>query len=316
MVAEHRILAVVSHGHLVQEVVGALVRHNDLHEHLRVHRVLALLGILFVREEGLGTVDDLRAFNEEDLLAIAFLEAQVITREGHTVVEEREVIDVHVLVVIPFHGLEGIDESCVRMSEVTEVSTDVRAYNSHVVLGLEALTKGNVVVKNRADRAEAEEKLAVIGSEVERLGIHLDFKLVVCATEVASEVIVFGNDFELCLDVSLPESELSAHVLEGTFEFGVRDVAACASAEHGDFERFHVRTACRSIDIFFGFFVRNLVDGPRVSFFAKREEERIGRIASAEHGNLELLQVGIQVCDNLFKRSIFVQEDEEFHKAL
>ena len=316
MVAEHRVLTVVSHGHLVQEVVGTLVRYNDLHEHLRVHRVLALLGILFVREEGLGTVDDLRAFNEKHLLAIAFLEAQVITRKGHTVVEEREVIDVHVLVVIPFHGLEGIDKSGVRMSEVTEVSTDVRTYNSHVVLGLEALTKGNVVVKNRADRAEAEEKLAVIRCEVERFGIHLDFKLVVCTAEVAGKVIVFGNDFELCLDIGFPERELSTHVLEGTFEFGVRDVAACAGAEHSNFERFHVRTACRSINIFFSFFVRNLVDGPRVSLFAKREEERICRIACAEHRNLELFQVGIQVSNDLFERSIFVQEDEKFHEAL
>ena len=173
-----------------------------------------------------------------------------------------------------------------------------------------------MVVKNRADRAEAEEKLAVIRCEVERFGIHLDFKFVVRTAEIAGQVVVFGNDFEFRLHVGLPEHELSAHVLERAFEFGVRDVAARASAEHRDFQSFHVRTACRRVVIFFGFIFRNLVDGPRVGFFAKRKEERVRRIAGAEHGYLELLQVRIQMGNHLFEWGVLIQEDEEFHKPL
>ena len=230
MVAEHRVLAVVGHGHLVQEVVGTGVRHHDLHEHLRVHRLLALLGVLFVGEQGLGTVNNLRAFNIEHLLAVAFLEAQVITRQGHTVVQEREIVHVHVLVVVAFHRLEGIDQSRVRVSEVAEVSTDVAGNDSHVVLRLEALTQVHVVIKNRTDGAETEEKFAMIASQVQRIGIHHNFELVVGAAEIASQVIVFSDNFKLGLHVVLPDQELATHILERTLQFGVGDVAASSVA--------------------------------------------------------------------------------------
>ena len=317
MVAEHRVLAVVGHGHLVQEVVGTGVRHHDLYEHLRVHRLLALLGILFIGEQGLGTVNNLRAFNIEHLLSVAFLEAQVIARQGHAVVQEREVVHVHVLVVVAFHRLEGIDQGRVRVSKVTEVSTDVAGDDSHVVLRLEALTQVHVVIKNRTDGAETEEEFAMIAREVERIGIHHNFKLVVGAAEVAGQVVVFGDNFELGLHVVLPNQELTTHILKRAFQFGVGDVAACTGTEHRNLERFHVGAACRGIGIFIAIFVvTNLIDSPRISLFAERHEERVRRIARTEHGNLQLLKVGIQVSDDLFERSVFIEEDEEFHKAL
>ncbi len=230
--------------------------------------------------------------------------------------QEREVVNIHVLVVVTFHGLEGIDEGRVRVREITEVGTDVARDNGHVVLCLEALAEGYVVIKNGTDGAETEEEFAMIAREVERFGFHHNFKLVVSAAKVAGKVVVLGDNLELGLHLVLPDTELAAHILEGAFQFAIGEVAACLGAEHRNLEGFHVRAACRGVFVFFLVAIGNLLHVPRVGLFTQGEEERVGGIARAENGNLEQFEVGIQVRNNLLERSVLVQEYEELHEAL
>lgn len=301
MVAEHRILAVVRHRHLAKERVCAGIRHHDLDKHKRIHRVLALLEIAFIREEGLRSVDYLWTLDLENLLAVAFLQQQIVSREGHAVVEEREVARV----VRLFHFLERVDQSRVGMRQVSEVRADVARNYRHVVLRLETLAERLVVVEDGADRAESDKKIAALALHVKGRVLHHDIELVVVVAEILRQVVVFDSDFQLGADFGLPDVQLATHILERAFHFRIGHVATRKRAKHRDFKGFHVGAARhrRLVAVLVRFRSVHLDNVPRLGFLAKRHKERIVRIARAENGYLELFQVVRQIVDDFFERS-------------
>ncbi len=148
--------------------------------------------------------------------------------------------------------------------------------------------------------------------------LHHDVELVVVIAEILRQVVVFDTDFQLGADLGLPEVQLATHILERTFHFRIGHVATRKRAKHRDFKGFHVGAARhrRLVTIAVRFRSVHFDDIPRLGFLAKRHEERIVRIARAENGYLELLQVVRQVVDDFFERGRFVDKNENFEEFL